>query len=220
MSKYTLELRELIQTFGRDEIESWFKDYNLAEYLTADQIRTIEEYGVWSKDVLASRIVDHYLTREIGAETPGLFKHYAHMAMQEIMEEKLPLIYTASLDYDLLKNENYTETFTRSADSNNNTKSKADGSGLGVSSDTPQGQIDKQEILKGKYASATSATESTSTGQSESKTQDQEKYVRHIQGNRGIDSTYQALIHQYRDNILAINRDIIKQVDDLFIGLF
>ena len=59
---YTMTLYEIINNFySRSEVESWFKDYQLSDYLTEDQIDVITENGVWSKDKLAQKIVDHYL---------------------------------------------------------------------------------------------------------------------------------------------------------------
>ena len=93
MAKYTIELRKIIDIFGRAEVENWFKDYNIANYLTTEQIEQIENANVWSKERLATKIVDHYFMREIGFETPALFKHYAKITMQEIMERYLQKIY-------------------------------------------------------------------------------------------------------------------------------
>lgn len=77
MSDYTIQLRNLFekdrfnnQLYTREEVEGWFKDYELSDYLTSEQIAVIEEAGVWSKDQLAKKIVDHYYMREIGFETP------------------------------------------------------------------------------------------------------------------------------------------------------
>ena len=70
MSKYTMELRELFTPikfnpplFTREEIEGWFKDYELSDYLTQDQIDTITDAGIWNKDKLAKKIVNHYFMR-------------------------------------------------------------------------------------------------------------------------------------------------------------
>ena len=38
MSRYTTELRLIIQNTSREEVESWFKDYELSDYLTEDEI--------------------------------------------------------------------------------------------------------------------------------------------------------------------------------------
>ena len=111
MAIYSISLRELVETFGEEEVKSWFTDYDLNDYLTGAEISTIEKRGTWSKDKLAQKIIDHYFMEEIGFETPALFKRQAKVAMQEIMEEKLPLIYSASIKYDPLVNVAFTETY-------------------------------------------------------------------------------------------------------------
>lgn len=243
MAKYTFELRELFDPikfsptlFTRENVEEWFKDYELTDYLTPEQILTIEEFGIWNKDRLASKIVDHYYMRESGFETIGLFKHYAKVTMQELMEKYLPLIYSASIKYDPLVNVDYTETFEREAENNNETtstgnsssKSNNQGTSLAVNSDTPQGQIDKNEILSGKYASNTTATESdnnitdsTNTSSNSSATGNtNENYTKRVKGNSGVSATAQKMVEQYRQNIIAIDSQIIKELGILFMGLY
>lgn len=216
MSKYTFELRRLFDFYTRETVEGWFKDYQLSDYLTDDEIEIITDRGTWSKDKLAKKIVDHYFMREIGFETPYLFQHYVKVTMNEIMEKKLPLIYSASIEYNPLVNVNYTKTFSRRID---NTSSGSDtASGLTVNSTTPQGEISKATILAGKYASSTQAGESTnsssSTGASE------EGSTETVTGNSGTSGTNQKMIQQYRENIIAIDKDIINELNDLFMGLY
>ena len=162
MSRYTIQLRSVIDICGENEVKSWFSDYELSDYLTPDEIAVIEKRDTWTKEKLAQAIIDHYYMYEIGFETPALFKHQAKVAMREIMEEKAPLIYSASIEYDPLINVNFTETYTGNTtnQSTSNSTSNSTGSGLTVNSDTPQGQISKNNILKGQYASSTGANES------------------------------------------------------------
>lgn len=236
MAKYTIELRRVCDYYTREEVENWFKDYDILDYLTVEQYRTIEESKMWNKNKLAKKIVDHYYMREIGFETPALFKHYAKVTMQEIMEEKLPLIYTNAIEYNPLINVDYTETFSRKVEGessgknkgNSNSNSSNNSSGLNIASDTPQGQINKQDILNGGYASSTNASETKSNINDETNTSSEassnsssnEEYTRHFTGNQGISATYQAMIKQFRDNIVAIDRDIIKELNSLFMGLY
>ncbi|MBO7712815.1 MAG: hypothetical protein J6S85_04545 [Methanobrevibacter sp.] len=229
MAKYTIELRKIIENFySRDEVESWFKDYCLNNYLRQNEIETILNANIWSKDRLASKIVSHYYMREIGYETIALFKHYAKVYMQEIMERYLPLIYSKSIEYDPLINVDYQEEFTRnisgSGESESESSSSNSASGLSVSSDTPQGQITKANILAGNYASNTGASEteseiSDSTSSSNSNTTD-ETYTKKVKGNSGVSATAQRMIAQYRENIIAIDEQIIKELDKLFMGLY
>ena len=223
MSKYTMELRELFTPikynpplYTKAQVEGFFKDYQLTDYLTSDQIDVIEEAGIWSKDKLAEKIVNHYFMREIGQETIGLFKHYAKVTMDEIMEEYLPLIYSSSIEYDPLINVNYSEQFYRSASVDSSGSSNS--SGLGVLSDTPQGQISKTAILQGAYASSTNANENAVSSSSGSDTS--ENYTKTIRGNSGVSATSQKMIEQYRNNIRAIDREIIEKLEPLFMGLY
>lgn len=243
MAKYTFELRELFEPikftptlFSREAVEEWFKDYELSDYLTPEQIEVIEDFGIWNKDKLARKIVDHYYMRESGFETVGLFKHYAKVTMQEIMEKYLPLIYSSSIKYDPLVNVDYTETFEREAENTNNTNSTGtstsntnnSSTGLTVNSDTPQGQINKNEILSGKYASNTTASESegnindstNTTSNSNATGNTNDNYTKKVKGNSGVSATAQKMVEQYRQNIIAIDKQIIKEVGILFMGLY
>ena len=148
------------------KLNGWFKDYELTDFLTKTQIEQIEKANVWSKDRLAKKIVDHYFMREIGFETPALFKHYARVYMNEIMERQLPKIYSNFFEYDPLSNVDFTEEYTReitgnntgsgtqniSANNENNgsSNSNSSSSSFGVNSDTPQTNINKQNLLNRK----------------------------------------------------------------------
>lgn len=193
--------------YTKDELKAWFMDYELSDYLTQDEIQVIYDRGTWSKERLADKIIDEYYFKDFGLETPAMFKHYAKIKMRNIMESKLPLIYSSSIKYDPLVNVDYTEEFSRNQIGN------ASSSGLNVNSDTPQGQISKSEILSGAYASSTGASEDSAN------TSSNEEYLKRVKGNSGVSATAQAMVKQYRDNIRAIDYEIIKEVKDLFIGL-
>ena len=235
MSKYTMELRKLFEPityktpiFTRAEVEAFFKAYDLDDYLTEEQQAVITDTGLWSKDKLAKKIVDHYYMREIGFETIGLFIHYAKITMEELMEEYLPLIYSNAIQYDPLVNVDYTESFNRNAQTGNvgtsSSSSSSSGSALGINSDTPQGQISKASILDGSYASSTSATENENEVSNSTDTQSNsnslENYTKRVKGNSGVSATAQKMIEQYRNNIRAIDREIIEKLDILFMGLY
>lgn len=219
MAKYTFELRELFEPikfspplYTRSEVEEFFSDYNLTDYLTSEQISVITEAGVWSKEKLARKIVDHYYMRESGLETIGLFKHYAKVKMQELMEYYLPLIYSASINYDPLVNVDVTTTVSRRVDDAGTNNA----SGLTINSDTPQGEISKANILAGNYATNTQGGESTNSSTS----QTIESSSTNTKGNSGVSATAQKMIEQYRQNIRNIDYEIIKDLNSLFMGLY
>ena len=209
LQNYTMNLYEIINNFyTREEVEEWFKDYELEDFLTEEQIAVITESGLWNKDKLATKIVDHYLFSQIGFETMGLFRQRVKITMKEIMESKLPLIYSSAIQYDPLVNVDYTETFQRRIENEGNS------SGLNVGSDTPQGQINKQEILQGRYASGTNASEA------EAENNTDENYTKRVKGNSGVSATAQRMVQQFRDNIRAIDKEIIDELEDLFMIIY
>lgn len=224
MAKFTFELREIISTFGEDEVKNWFKDYDLTDYLTSEEIAVIEERGTWSPDKLATRIINHYFLREVGQDSIGSFRLMLKDKLDEVMETYAPLIYSASIKYDPLVNVNFSETFDRTSDSKTNSDSTSTGSnnGLAINSDTPQGNINKNDILQGKYASSTSATEADNSVNDTSSTSGSgnEHYVKTTKGNSGVSATSQAMIKQYRDIIRALNTEIVYELEPLFMGIY
>lgn len=228
MATYTIELRNVGMMFGEEEVKSWFSSYELSDFLTADEIAVINERGTWNKDKLANKIYNHYFMREIGFETPALFRQRAKSMMEELMEEYLPLIYSAAIEYDPLVNVDFTEQYDKTGNNEGEARTTSNssnsGSGLTINSDTPQGQINKQDILNGRYASSTSGNESSNTINDTSNTttsnDDEEHYTRRTKGNSGVSATAQKMIEQYRDNIRAIDREIINKLEPLFMGIY
>lgn len=232
MASYTIELRKVCEIYTREVVENWFKNYNLEDYLSLEQIKSITEKGIWSKDKLARKIVDHYFMREIGFETPALFEHYAKMKMQEIMEDYLPVIYSNSIKFDPLVNVDFTETFEREIEGSSenegtsNSNSSSNGSGLNIINNTPETRIEKQNLESGLYASQVNQSDTESQIEDQTTTTNngisnqKEKYTKNTKGNSGVSATAQALIMQYRDTIRAVDREIIENLNDLFMGLY
>ena len=236
MSNYTIQLRKCCDLYGRDTVESWFSSYNLEDFLTTEQINDIQKAGLFTKEKLAKRIVDHFFMREIGYETTGLFRQQILIKMEEIMEEYLPIIYTASLDYDIFADVNYTETYKMTG----NDKSSANGQGsntsnstsnnnlLSILNDTPQGENKIEDTKSGKYASQINYNDSQisdNTSQTTSSNSNQnidrsENYEKHVEGNAGISTTSQRMILEYRKTIRAITKEIINLLEPEFISLF
>lgn len=232
MAKYTMELRKVIDYYGREEVENWFKSYELSDFLTAEQIAIIEAQNVWSKDKLAKKIVDHYFMREIGFETPYLFRHYAMLTMNEIMEEYLLKIYTKFLEYDPLSSVDYVEEYTREIESSSensglsNSNSSNSANGFNILNNTPQQRVTKQNLNDGIYASNTNqneteseiqdSTETTSNGNANST----ETFRHTMKGDNGVIVTNQYLIREFRELAQSFDLEIINKVNKLFMGLY
>lgn len=143
---------------------------------------------IFDKDKFAELVYYHYLMREIAYETPELFRHFVKVKMNEIMAKYLPLIWSTSIKYDILRSpetfretEDYTKnnedvrnnmangeiqnngTSSNTGSSNSTSSSSNSSSGLVINDDTPQGRISKESILNGTYASSTQASENTSS---------------------------------------------------------
>jgi hypothetical protein len=232
MAKYTIELRGVIDLFGREEVENWFKSYNLNDFLTAEQIQVITTANVWSKEKLAKKIVDHYFMREIGFETPYLFRHYAQTTMNEIMEEYLLKIYTKFLEYDPLSSVDYTEEYTRTIDNEaqnqgtSNSTASNTASGYNINNDTPQTNITKQNLNNGVYASSTNQSDTESEIENETLSSNSgtsntvETYTHTMKGDNGVIVTNQYLIREFRELAVSFDNEIIEKLNKLFMGLY
>lgn len=220
MSTYTTQLREIIKTFTRPKVKQWFMDYELSDYLTPEQLELVNKNGLFDKAKLADLLIDHFYMREIGFESVGLFKHRLKTQMRAIMETEAQLLYSKSLEYDPLVNENYQEEIGRQKLNTGTTTSNSNGSGLEVGSNTPQGQINKTDILQGRYASQTSANEIENQSQADAKSNEQEIIGRTVKGNRGVIITQQRLVREWRELIISISRDVIVGLEPLFMGIF
>lgn len=231
MADYTIKLKDLFTPnrfgfsyFTRDEVKSWFMDYELSDYLTQEQIEKITQAGMWSKEKLADKIIDHYFMREIGYETPALFQHFAKIKMKEIMEYQLPVVYSNSLEYDPLESVLFDITETRKikGKGSSESESNSNGTGLNITSDTPQTNINKEEILRGKYASQTNASESETgvKGKTDTNSETEEEFKHHEQGNKGVLDSYQKMLVDYRKSLVAVDREIIEELNELFMGIY
>lgn len=148
------------------------------------------------------------------------------------MERYLPKIYSNFFEYDPLSNVDFTETYTRQIDNegqnqgSSTSNSTNTASGLNVNSDTPQGQISKSNILNGSYASNTNASETesqiedTTSTNSSGTSQTIETFTRHQEGDNGVIITNQRLVKEYREIIVAIDEEIIKELNSLFMCIF
>ena len=83
-----------------------------------------------------------------------------------------------------------------------------------------QSQINKEAILAGQYASNTGASETESNISDNTSSNTDETYTKKVKGNSGVSATAQKMIEQYRQNIIAIDEQIIKELDKLFMGLY
>ena len=133
MSKYTTELRYLIE----NNFDIGLKDYPIFD----------ENY----REVLNTKIINHYFFREIGMETAELFKRYLNTTMNEIMPYYNQLYKSELLEFNPFYNVDKTVT----ADKNNNHVSDFIGNVTGKNQQTTDSE--NNQINNSKQQTTTTA---------------------------------------------------------------
>lgn len=205
MAQVTIELRHLINT-----------DFKLFDYTYACSD------SVW-KDELEQAIIDYYYFEEIGAETADRFKHIFKTKMMLIMPfyDKLHELSKIDLNPNALLNYKMTETLSRVKDralinsgSDSNTSDIATDS---KNTDYPQHLNIEEDIPSGRSVSNSDSTNVVTFGskQDENNTEETTKVV---EGYTNI--TLMELQKQYRDNLIRINEEIIRELKTCFILVY
>ena len=65
MSKYTISLQNIETLTSHENLVNFFTNYELSDFLSQKEIETIQKRGVWTKEKLAEKIVEHYYFSEI-----------------------------------------------------------------------------------------------------------------------------------------------------------
>ena len=275
MSKYTTEVRFICESLtghddstGYDDIDSIIEDA-IPLIFSFDFPIFDEEY----RNVLCTKILRHYYTREIGLETYGLWKLKLQTKLNEIMPYYNKLYeselykYNPLYDVDMtttnvgqktgertdVQNDDRTNTFSGSRTSENEQTNVAsnentrntDSQDRDMYSDTPQGGLtgvdtntyltNFRKILgtnnttdKGNATDVSNGKQTTSDQNSESsrgtsttlgKTNNTEDYVMHVVG-KSAGANYAKMIKDFRDNLLNIDMDIIRDLGELFMLLW
>lgn len=197
MARYTVTIEELINAHY---------DLNLRTYPIFD-----EKY----RKVLNKKIIDHYYKREIGAETPGLFKFFLNRTMNEIMPYYNQLYSSVELfkQYDPFhdKDIQITDKRTTNGTSDQTGSGTSESSDLDVNSDTPQTMLSIGDIKNNTYASTASwdnanANTSTTNHLSVDNTED---YISHIVGTNG-GKNYSQMLLDLRETFLNIDMMVIE----------
>lgn len=116
MSKYTTEVRYICETLSGMEESGGYSSVNAAIAGSRQQIFDFT-YPIFDdeyKEVLESKILKHYYTREIGFETYGLWKLKLDTKMNEIMPYYNQMYESARLEFDPLADTDLTKTNTGS----------------------------------------------------------------------------------------------------------
>ena len=172
MSKYTTQLRFICETLAG--LEESVGLTGVDDVINTARPMLFEDYEIFDplyKPILETKIIKHFYTREISAETYALWKFWLNNKMKEIMPYYNQLYQSALLEFDPLKDTNYTiehhgqdsriGAYNDSGNYNDNvnysetdksvlhTDDVTDSTEYNKFSDTPQGALDN--VLNDKY---------------------------------------------------------------------
>ena len=177
MAKYTTQLRHILEM----EYDLDMKSYPIFD----------ETY----RESLNNKIFEHFAFREIGLETPQLFKRFLNRKMNEIMPYYNQLYESTLHDYDPLLG----------FEVETNSTGQGESSSTGAFHDTPMGIL--TDPLDGKYATTMNADKNNSSNSGKS-----------IQ--KGRSESAQELIKKLRASFINVDMLIIEELDSLFMSVY
>lgn len=243
MSKYTTEVRFICETEAGFESS---QGYGKVEDIINDSWRKIFDfdfpiYDEAYRSVICKKILMHYYTREIGAETVGLWKLRLRTKMNEIMPYYNKMYEAELYKFNPFYDADYTRTTTgeESGDnsrSNNASESHSDGttrnrngSTWNVYSDTPQGALvdvsdetyltDARKITENLTDTANNSGQRALTGSESGEFSTNKEYIEHVIG-KFPGKSYSSLITEYRKSLVNIDMMIIDELKGLFMLLW
>ena len=242
MSKYTTELRFICESKAGLSDSVGFNQID--DVISNSWNKIFDNFPIFDesyRSVLCSKIIKHYYTREISAETVGLWQLWLNTRMGEIMPYYNKLYESALLEFDPFKDTNYTRnhggTFTGDTvrngrseiDVDNSVTSNGTSNSKNLFSDTPQGAITNIEnesyltnatLIKDTDTNTTN-TDGNSTTQNTETTgiTNTDNWIETIVGKQSTVS-YSKLLQEFRDTFLNIDVMIINDLSDLFMNLW
>lgn len=251
MSKYTTEVRFVCESMsglesstGADKVDeviskSWNKIFT-------GKVKMFDENY---REVICSKILKHYYLREICSETVGIWKLWMNERLEMILPYYNKLYESARLEFDPLKDVNYSRTYDKACSDVGTDSRSTEGSNSGTGestqtntntsktvdkyADTPQGALDNVE--KGSYLTnarivnvddsaslkgTTKSSDSYSGSENSNSTMNStEKYVESIAGKMGT-ASYSKMLNEYRSTLLNIDAMVVNEFSDLFMQLW
>lgn len=230
MSQYTTEVRFICETMADlDESEGYTNvdtiiDKAIPKIFDFDFPIFDESYRV----ELEKKILKHFYTREIGAETVGLWKLWLNTTMNEIMPEMNKYYKSTLYEYNPLYATDLNTEHKRvtKGDNQNISSSTTDTESGSIMkdkySDTPQGAITNLEndtyLTNARIDSEDSESTTNNSSQTDGTYNDKETYDEHVYGYNGWSPS--KLIKDFRDAIINVDLMVMKRLEPLFMQLW
>lgn len=215
MSKYTTEVRYICESYaGLSESVG----FSSVESVITKAIPKVFDFDfpifdAQYRNILCSKILLYFYTREIAEETVGLWKLRLMQKLNAIMP-----YYNQLYASELIKfNPMYDVDVTRTHEGNRNEKSNTSSNGTtyDLYSDTPQNGlsgVDNENYL-------TSADKVTTNNSGNGTMNTLENYTEHVTGSNGGESFSKRLM-DFRKTFLNIDQMVIDELEPLFFGLW
>lgn len=198
------------------------------------------------REQLNGKIIEHYWFREIGLETPGLFKRFLNRKMNEIMPYYNQLYKSALKEFDPYVNYDLQTTGTTNSvhnekrditrnedvvsDGKTTSDSVTDGTSRTLVSTTPQMQLSGHEDYASNITDTASNTKATGSGTQNTTTntrlddlmnmnaKNMDDYVNKVRGLTGI--TNSNALMQFRETFINTDMLVIDELQELFMGIY
>lgn len=202
MSHYTTKIRDLVKI----NFDFGLKDYPIFN----------EDY----RSHLNEMIIHHFYMREIGFDTPALFKFKLNQRMAEIMPH-FNKLYTEVENTYLLSSDDTTETTTYDTRTTNKDETILDSDNKELYQDTPEGVLD--DVFNSDISSTRYATNAT-RNKTDSSTKTSAE-----QANTGSDSkrrigragkSTMELLRAAQEPLSNIDIMVLNSLKDLFMGVY
>lgn len=226
MSKFTTEVRYICETLaGYDESQ----DYSKIDEIVEDaESQIFDNYPIFDetyRKTLNCKILKHYYTREICEETFGLWKLRLNNRMNEIMPYYNKLYASEELAFNPLEDIDIRTSGSANGTASANGQTTENNYALGGSgdaySDTPQGELTHVEdnsylsnYRKIDFNQENHNGSSNSSSSSNTNSHNERTY------GKSAGKSNSALLQEYRETFLNIDKQIIDELNDLFFGLW
>lgn len=225
---FTVELGSLVE----NGFDLGMKDYPIYD----------ENY----REPLNNKIIEHFWFREIGLETPQLFRRFLNRRMNEIMPYYNQLYKSALLEFDPLSNYNmqtegttkaqadnkrdYKRTERSTSNASTETDNTTDSTARNLVSQTPQMQLSGHDdyasnitdsVSNSKVVGTTSqdtVADSTADDRTSELFKNTEQYVTRVSGLSGVLAA--DALDRYRNTLINIDMMIISDLNNLFMGIY
>lgn len=207
MAQYTLTIQQIVNS----NIEIFDFEYPLFN----------EEYKTRFEELF----IDYFRFDEIGYETIGQFKHFLKVKLNLVMPYYNKIYETQKMEQRILDNYDVTEEIEKIGSEGNKKYISSNGNREGTTKnlykDTPKTRIDINDFdIVNSISKDIISENGKATGQEESNTTNNERIIRTMKGNIGVQTDSDAII-KYWSSLRKVTLELFEnELSSLFMGIY